>query len=147
MTEALTETFSIDAAHRAVFDAGLVVRKEVLGGEYVDAALTRNAGTDGEALQQYVSEFVWGSVWTRPGLDRRSRSLINLGMLVALSQHHELAVHVKGGLNNGLSREEIVEAVIHATAYAGAPAGLAAMRVVQQTLTAELGPLNPKDEE
>ncbi|MEN0139654.1 MAG: carboxymuconolactone decarboxylase family protein [Rhodococcus sp. (in: high G+C Gram-positive bacteria)] len=147
MTEALTADDATAAAHREIFDAGLVVRKEVLGTDYVDAALTRNAGTDGEALQQYVSEFVWGSVWTRPGLDRRSRSLINLGMLVALSQHHELAVHTRGALNNGLSREEIVEAVIHATAYAGAPAGLAAMRVVQETLTAELGPLTAKDEQ
>ncbi|MFE5703475.1 carboxymuconolactone decarboxylase family protein [Rhodococcus koreensis] len=146
MTEALAATESIEAAHRALFETGIIVRKEVLGADYVDQALTRNAGTDGEALQQYVSEFVWGSVWTRPGLDRRSRSLLNLGMLVALSQYHELAVHVKGGLNNGLSREEIVEAVIHATAYAGAPAGLAAMRVVQETLTAELGPLDRSDE-
>lgn len=133
-------TTTLEAAHQQVFDAGLVVRKEVLGEEYVAASLSRNKGSDGEPLQQYVSEFVWGSVWTRPGLDRRSRSLVNLGMLVALCQHHELAVHVKGALHNGLTRDEIVETIIQATAYCGAPAGLAAMRVTQEILNAELGP-------
>ena len=141
MTHTGTETSTpVEDAHRAIFDAGLVVRKEVLGDDYVDAALTKNAGTDGEGLQKYVSQFVWGSVWTRPGLDRRSRSLLNLGMLVALCQYHELSVHVRGALHNGLTRDEIVEAIVHATAYCGAPAGLAAMRVVQETLVAELGP-------
>jgi 4-carboxymuconolactone decarboxylase len=127
-------------AHRALFEVGLTVRKEVLGEDYVDEALRKNAGSDGEVLQTYVSESVWGSVWTRPGLDRRSRSLLNLGMLVALCQYHELAVHVRGALHNGLTRDEIVEAILHATAYCGAPAGLAAMRVVQEVLVSELGP-------
>ena len=146
MTHGATETSTLDDAHQAIFDAGLVVRKEVLGDEYVDAALAKNAGSDGEGLQKYVSEYVWGSVWTRPGLDRRSRSLLNLGMLVALCQYHELSVHVVGALHNGLTREEIVEAIVHATAYCGAPAGLAAMRVVQETLVAELGPRTSTDE-
>ena len=146
MTHSAVETTSVDDAHRAIFDAGLVERREVLGDQYVDAALSRNAGTDGEALQKYVSEYVWGSVWTRPGLDRRSRSLLNLGMLVALCQYHELSVHVRGALRNGLTRDEIVEAIVHATAYCGAPAGLAAMRVVQETLVAELGPRTGADE-
>ncbi|MBY4130151.1 carboxymuconolactone decarboxylase family protein [Rhodococcus fascians] len=140
MTETTNATASVDQAHKEIFDAGIVIRKEVIGADYVEAALTKNAGTDGEALQQYVSEYVWGSVWSRPGLDRRSRSLLNLGMLVALNQHHELSVHVRGALNNGLTRDEIVESIIHATAYCGAPAGLAAMRVAQETLTKELGP-------
>lgn len=145
MTETVNTADSITEAHREIFDAGIVIRKEVIGADYVDAALAKNAGTDGEALQQYVSEFVWGSVWSRPGLDRRSRSLLNLGMLVALSQHHELSVHVRGALNNGLTRDEIVESIIHATAYCGAPAGLAAMRVTQETLTQELGPRTGQD--
>ena len=140
----MTQDNSLDRAHQTIFDAGLVVRKEVLGAEYVDAALARNAGTDGEELQKFVSEMCWGGVWTRPGLDRRSRSLINLGMLIALSQHHELAVHVRVGLSNGLTRTEISEAVLHATAYVGVPLGMAAMRVVQDVLTAELGPLTPE---
>lgn len=140
MTPAVETSPSVEEAHRTIFDAGLVVRKEVLGDKYVNASLTKSEGSDGESLQKYVSEYVWGSVWTRPGLDRRSRSLLNLGMLVALGQHHELSVHVKGALTNGLTRDEIVEAIVHATAYCGAPAGLAAMRVTQDALVAELGP-------
>ncbi|WP_260684328.1 carboxymuconolactone decarboxylase family protein [Rhodococcus sp. KBS0724] len=137
----MTQESPLDLAHQTVFEAGLAVRREVLGAEYVDGAMARSAGTDGEELQKFVSEFVWGGAWTRPGLDRRSRSLINLGMLIALSQPHELSVHVRVGLSNGLTRGEITEAVIHATAYVGVPLGMAAMRVVQETLTAELGPL------
>jgi 4-carboxymuconolactone decarboxylase len=121
------------------YEAGLEIRKAVLGDEYVESSLTRNAGKDGEALQRQVTEHVWGDLWTRPGLDRRSRSLVNLGMLIALGQHHELAAHVRGALANGLGRDEIVEVVLHATVYVGAPSGLAAMRVVQEVLEAELG--------
>ncbi len=125
------------------FDAGLAVRTEVMGGaDFVDAAFERTrGGTDSEELQNFVTANVWGSVWTRPGLDRRSRSLINLGMLIALRAENELKGHVRGALRNGLTRTEIVETVIHASAYCGAPAGLAAMRVVQEVLNAELGPL------
>jgi 4-carboxymuconolactone decarboxylase len=121
------------------YEAGMEIRRAVLGDEYVQRSLDRNAGRDGEDLQRLVTEHVWGSLWTRPGLDRRSRSFVNLGMLIALNQHHELAAHVRGALANGLSRDEIVEVVLHATGYCGAPAGLAAMRVVQDVLEEELG--------
>ncbi len=113
------------------------MRREVLGDSYVTESLERTAGTESEALQTHITETLWGAVWTRPGLDRRSRSLLNIGMLVALNQHHELAVHVRGGLRNGLMPVEIVESIIQATAYCGAPAGLAAMRVVQKVLDTE----------
>lgn len=122
------------ASGKDLWNDGLSVRREVLGDSYVNEALDRNAGTDSEALQVFVTETVWGAVWSRPGLDRRSRSLLNIGMLVALNQHHELAVHIRGGLRNGLTRDEIIESIIHTTAYCGAPAGLAAMRVVQKAL-------------
>jgi len=112
-----------------------------MGADFVDAAFERTRGTDSEELQNLVTANVWGSVWTRPGLDRRSRSLINLGMLIALRAENELKGHVRGALRNGLTRTEIVETVIHASAYCGAPAGLAAMRVVQEVLDNELGPL------
>lgn len=135
-----------DTSTSPAFDAGLAVRTEVMGADFVDAAFERTRGTDGEALQEFVTAHVWGSVWTRPGLDRRSRSLINLGMLIALRAENELRGHVHGALRNGLTRTEIVETVIHASAYCGAPAGLAAMRVVQEVLTAELGPLEPSTE-
>ncbi|MFC9834600.1 carboxymuconolactone decarboxylase family protein [Rhodococcus sp. NPDC127530] len=122
-------------------EAGLAVRREVMGPDFVERALTRTAGTDSEQLQEFVTEHVWDAVWNRPGLDRRSRSLLTLGMLIALRAHGELKGHVRGALRNGLTRTEVVEAVIHASAYCGAPAGLSAMAVVQEALDAELGPL------
>ena len=126
-------------------EAGLTVRREVMGPDFVERALTRTAGTDSEQLQEFVTEHVWDAVWNRPGLDRRSRSLLNLGMLIALRAHGELKGHVRGALRNGLTRTEVVEAVIHASAYCGAPAGLSAMAVVQEALDAELGPLETDD--
>jgi len=122
------------------FDAGLAVRREVMGDDFVDRALTRDLGTDSEAIQRHITETVWGSVWTRDGLSRRDRSLLNLGMLTALRAESELRGHVRGALRNGLSREEITEAIIHTSGYCGAPAALAAMRVVQEVLTEDLGP-------
>lgn len=146
-TDATSVQHEVAAAHDTVYRAGLAERRDVLGDAYVDAALSRNAGTDGEGLQGYVSEFVWGGVWTRPGLVRRDRSLITVSLLIALGQLTELATHVRTGLRNGLTRQEISETVVHATAYVGAPAGLAAMRVVQATLVEELGPLDESDSE
>ena len=122
------------------YDAGINVRREVMGDHFVDAALQRAAGSDGEELQKHVTATVWGSVWTREGLSRRDRSLLNIGMLVALRATEELRGHVRGGLQNGLTREEITEAVIHSSGYCGATAALSAMKVVQEVLEAELGP-------
>ena len=133
-----TETNSGSGDSR--FDDGIQVRRDVMGVDFVDAALERAAGSDGEELQKHVTATVWGSVWTREGLSRRDRSLLNIGMLVALRATEELRGHVRGGLNNGLTREEITEAVIHSSGYCGAPAALSAMKVVQGVLEAELGP-------
>ena len=110
------------------FDSGLAVRREVLGHKYVEQALA-NADAWTEPLQQLVTEYCWGEIWTRDGLDRPVRSLLNIVMMVALNRPHELAVHVRGGLRNGCSREEIVEALLQATVYAGVPAGIDAFRV------------------
>lgn len=123
------------------YEAGIGVRRQVMGDEFVDAALARNVGTDGEGLQRHITETVWGSVWTREGLAKRDRSLLNIGMLVALRATGELRGHVRGALRNGLTREEITEAVIHTAGYCGAPAALSAMKVVQEVLVEELGPL------
>ena len=82
---------------------GIRIRREVMGDDFVDAALARNAGTDGEDLQPHLTATVWGSVWTRDGLSRRDRSLLNIGMLVALRATEELRGHVRGGLANGLT--------------------------------------------
>lgn len=130
-------------ARQQIFDEGIAVRRAVLGDAYVTASLEKNAGTLGEELQRYVTRAVWGENWTRPELNRRNRSILNLGMLVALQQHHELSVHVRGAIRNGLTREEIVEAIMHCTAYCGAPAGLAAMRTALDTFER----LTPEDEE
>lgn len=133
-----TTTSPSDADSR--YDAGIRVRREVMGDDFVDAALGRAAGTDGEELQEHVTATVWGSVWTRPGLNRHDRSLLNIGMLVALRATEELRGHVRGALTNGLTREEITEAIIHSSGYCGAPAALSAMKVAQQVLEEELGP-------
>lgn len=95
----------------------------------------------GEDLQRHITETVWGSVWNRSGLGKRDRSLMNIGMLIALRATEELRGHVRGGLRNRLTRDEITEAVIHASGYCGAPAALSAMKVVQEVLEEELGPL------
>ncbi|MDO4610266.1 carboxymuconolactone decarboxylase family protein [Corynebacterium sp.] len=132
------ENRSIPADGR--YDAGIAVRREVMGDSFVDAALERTAGSDGEDLQRHITETVWGSVWTRDGLAKRDRSLLNIGMLVALRATGELRGHIRGALRNGLTRGEIVEAVIQTAGYCGAPAALSAMSVVQEVLVEELGP-------
>ena len=104
------------------YEEGIRIRREVMGDDFVDAALDRNAGTDGEDLQRHITATVWGSVWTRDGLSRRDRSLLNIGMLVALRATEELRGHVRGGLANGLTREEIEEVLYSAVPYCGLPA-------------------------
>ena len=118
------------------FEKGLKVRREVLGAEYVDASL-RNADEFTRPMQELVTEYCWGEVWNRPGLDRRSRSLLNLAMLTALNRAPEIKLHVKGALNNGVTVEEIKAALLHATAYCGIPAGLDAFRAAHEVLVAE----------
>ena len=109
------------------YDAGMKVRREVLGDEHVDKSM---ASVDAltKPLQDLVVEYGWGAIWARPGLDRRTRSLINIGMLTALNRPHELQVHLKGALNNGCSRDEIVEAILQTGIYCGLPAALDSMR-------------------
>jgi len=108
-----------------LFARGLEVRREVLGKDYVDASLAR-ADDFMAGFQQITTEVAWGTIWTRPGLDRKTRSMIVLAMLAALSKPNELKLHVKGALTNGVTREEIKEILMQACAYAGIPAGLEA---------------------
>jgi 4-carboxymuconolactone decarboxylase len=112
---------------------GLEARREVLGDEHVDRSLREATDFSGPA-QALVTEFCWGDVWTRPGLDRRTRSLINLAMLTALNRKHEFRVHVRGALNNGCTTEEIQETLLQTIVYCGAPAGLEAFREAQAVL-------------
>lgn len=115
----------------AAFEAGLATRRAVLGDEYVQRSLD-NAGEFGFPLQELTTEFCWNAVWNRDELDRRSRSLLNLGMIAALGRMHEFRVHIGGALNNGLTKEEIREAILQIAFYCGGPAALDANRVATE---------------
>lgn len=119
--------------NQALYDAGMKTRREVLGDAYVDAA-TRSAdqGALPKALQHFVAQYCWGDIWNRPGLDRRTRSFLNLAMLTALNRPHELRLHVRGALNNGLTRDEIGEVFLQAAIYCGVPAALDSFRVARE---------------
>lgn len=110
-----------------LYDQGLQTRREVLGAEYVDHAI-RNADDFNRPMQELVTEYCWGEVWNRPGLDRRTRSLLNLAMLTALNRPHELKLHVRGALNNGVTKEEIREVFLQAAIYCGVPAAIDSFR-------------------
>ena len=112
---------------------GLQTRREVLGEAHVERSMRGATEFTGPA-QELVTEYCWGAVWTRPGLDRRTRSLINLAMLTALNRMHEFRVHVRGAVNNGCTVEEIRETLLQAVVYCGAPAGLEAFRQAQAVL-------------
>jgi len=112
------------------FDEGLQVRWEVLGAEHVDRALER-AGDFDRPLQELVTRYCWGEVWTRPGLDRRTRSLLNVAMLTALNRPNELAGHVRGAVTNGCSAAEISEVILQAAIYCGVPAAIDSSRVAR----------------
>ena len=110
---------------------GLAVRRAVLGAEYVDRAIA-SADSFTSVLQQFVTESCWGGVWTRPGLPRKTRSLLNLAMLAALNRPHEIRIHVRGALNNGVTRGEIAEVFLQVGVYAGAPAAVDAFRSAKE---------------
>jgi 4-carboxymuconolactone decarboxylase len=119
-----------------LFEQGLATRREVLGAEYVDGSLAA-ADDFMMAFQRVTTEWVWGYTWGRPGLDRRTRSLLNLALLTALGKPAELRLHVKGALANGVSVEEIREVLVHSAAYCGVPAALEAFRAAHAVLLAE----------
>lgn len=118
------------------FQKGLEVRRAVLGTEYVDGGLAK-ADDFMMAFQRITTEWCWGYVWTRDGLDRKTRSMLNLAMLTALSKPAELKLHVKGALANGVFVEEIKEIILHATVYCGIPSGLDAFKAAHEVLKAE----------
>ena len=118
------------------FNRGLEVRRAVLGTEYVDGSIAK-ADDFMMAFQQITTEWCWGYAWTRPGLDRRTRSMLNLAMLTALNRPGEIKLHVKGALANGVNVEEIKEILLHATVYCGIPAGLDAFKAAHETLIKE----------
>ena len=118
-----------------LFAKGLATRREVLGADYVDNAI-KNADPFSLPLQEFVTEVAWGEIWNRPGLPRRDRSLLVLAMLVALNRPHELKLHLRGALNNGVTRDEIREAFLQAAVYCGAPAAMDAFRTAREVFAA-----------
>lgn len=128
-----TDSTPVDTAHRDTYEAGLAVRKAVLGAEHVERSLAQ-VSEFSRPIQELVTEYCWGAVWTRPGIDRRTRSLVNLAMLTALGRNHELGVHVKGALTNGVTVEEIQEVLLQTAVYVGVPAALESFRVAERVI-------------
>jgi len=114
-----------------LFEKGLEVRRAVLGKEYVDKSIS-DADDFTQPLQELVTEYCWGSIWTRPGLPRKTRSLINLAMLTALNRPHEVKLHLRGALNNGCSKEEIMEVFLQTAIYCGVPAAVDSFRTAKE---------------
>jgi 4-carboxymuconolactone decarboxylase len=129
----------MSAADRdAALDAGMAVRREVLGDAHVDRAVAATTAFTAP-FQEYITRSVWGGIWTREQLDRRTRSAITLAVLTALGREHELAMHVRAALVNGLTREEIAEVLLQTGVYAGVPTANRAFAIAQQTLDATDG--------
>lgn len=117
----------------ATYEAGLQIRKDVLGAEHVERSLA-NADDFTRPMQELVTEYCWGEVWGRPGLDRKTRSLINVAMLTALKMPHELRLHVRGAIANGATPEEVQEVLLQTAIYAGVPAAIDAFRTASSAL-------------
>jgi len=123
-------------AHKERFDAGLKTRKEVLGAPWVDKAM---AGVDdfNREFTDLLNTYCWNDIWNRPGLGRKYRSVLNLGMLCALNREHELKLHIRGALNNGLTKEEIKEVFLQVAIYCGVPAAVVAFRAAKEVFQSE----------
>ncbi|MDR3095573.1 MAG: carboxymuconolactone decarboxylase family protein [Paraburkholderia sp.] len=115
------------------FERGLATRRAVVGDAYVDNAIS-NANEYNWPMQELVTEYCWDAIWNRPGLSRRDRSLLNLGMITALGRTAELKAHVRGALNNGMTREELREVFLQAVIYCGVPAGIDSFRAAQEVM-------------
>ncbi|WP_091463985.1 4-carboxymuconolactone decarboxylase [Paenarthrobacter nitroguajacolicus] len=133
-----------DATAQDIYDAGMVVRREVLGDAHVDRA---NAGKDSftEDYQDMITRIAWGGIWTRPGLSRQMRSAVTLTALVAHGHWEELAMHVRAALNNGLSRDEIKEILLQAAIYCSVPSANSAFKTAQKVF-ADIDAASPSNE-
>ena len=117
--------------NKDVFETGLKVRSEVLGSEYVDAAI-KGADDFNRPFQEFITEYCWGAVWGRPGLPKKTRSMLNLAMLTALAKPQELKIHIKGALTNGCTKDEIMEVLLQTAVYCGVPAAVDAFRTARE---------------
>lgn len=120
----------------STYDDGMTVRREVLGDAHVDRATAAATEFTGE-FQHFITEYAWGTIWTRPGLDRRSRSMITLTALIARGHHDEFAMHVRAALRNGLTRDEIKEVILQSAIYCGVPDANTAFRIASGVLAEE----------
>jgi 4-carboxymuconolactone decarboxylase len=118
-------------ADKATFDKGLAIRRAVLGDEYVDNAMKMSDDFN-KPMQELTTEYCWGYVWGREGLDRKTRSMLNLAMISVLNRPHELKIHVAGALRNGVTRDEIREIFMQVAIYAGVPAGVDSFRIARE---------------
>ena len=116
---------------RETFEKGLAIRRAVLGSDYVDKAMS-TADDFNRPMQELTTQYCWGEIWGRPGLDRRTRSFINLAMISALNRPHEVKAHIKGALNNGLTKDDIKEVFLQVAIYCGVPAGVDSFRAAQE---------------
>lgn len=121
-------------ASESRYETGLHVRREMLGDEHVDRSLARATELDAD-FQRFVTEVAWGSVWSRPGMDRRTRSLITIAILAALGREDELALHLRASRNAGVEPRDITEALLHVAAYAGIPAANTAFALARTALS------------
>jgi 4-carboxymuconolactone decarboxylase len=117
--------------NKELFDKGLEIRRSVLGAEYVDSSI-KNADDFNMPMQELVTQYCWGEVWGREGLDRKTRSIINLAMITALNRPHELKLHVRGAINNGLTKDEIKEVFLQTAIYCGVPAAIDSFRTAKE---------------
>ena len=118
--------------NQELFDKGLEIRRDVLGADYVDSArAAAQADPFTRPLQEIVTQYCWGEIWGRPGLDRKTRSLINLAMLTALNRPHEVKIHLRGALNNGVTKDEIMEVLLQTMIYCGVPAAIDSFRIAK----------------
>ena len=116
-----------------LFEKGLEMRRAVLGAEYVDRSIA-NVDEFNKPFQKLVTEWCWGEVWTRPGLDKKTRSLLNLAMLTALNRPNEVRLHVRGAINNGVTKAEIQEVLLQTCIYCGVPAALESFRIASEVI-------------
>lgn len=122
-----------DKSRKETFEDGLAIRREVLGSEHVDRSMAQ-VSDFARPIQELVTEYCWGAVWSRDGLSRKNRSMINLAMLTALNRSHELGAHVKGAVQNGVTESEIQEILLQTAIYVGVPAALESFRVAEKVL-------------
>ena len=116
---------------KEMFEKGLAIRKDVLGAEFVENAF-KTADDFNLPLQELVTQYCWGEIWSRPGLDRKTRSIINLAMISALNRPHEVKMHVKGAIANGLTKDDIKEVFLQVAIYCGVPAGVDSFRIARE---------------